>query len=266
MTARSRSPSRVSLAIVRSSPERRNQTTPAYYRPSYGKLTNLCAGHRARPVANKSNHTPCKVRAALPMLLESSDNGPRESPEGCSDPGLTRSASPVPCARAQLFSGRIPRVVLPPKPSRTRWCRHRDVPEPQETTIPPHFSAPFDREIGLQFTELSPDGARAQLEVTPKLLQPMGLVHGGVYCSMIESMASVAAYTWLATRGGGNVVGSQQQHRLPPLHRLRHGVRQGRTDPPGPEPAVVVGHHHRRRRPRGRPGAGAPAESGASRG
>jgi uncharacterized protein (TIGR00369 family) len=81
------------------------------------------------------------------------------------------------------------------------------VPEPQETIIPPHFSAPFDREIGLQFTELSPDGARAQLEVTPKLLQPMGLVHGGVYCSMIESMASVAAYTWLASRGGGNVVG-----------------------------------------------------------
>ncbi|EUA39389.1 putative esterase family protein [Mycobacterium avium subsp. avium 2285 (R)] len=79
--------------------------------------------------------------------------------------------------------------------------------EPQEAIIPPDFSAPFDREIGLQFTELSPDGARARLEVTPKLLQPMGLVHGGVYCSMIESMASVAAYTWLATRGGGNVVG-----------------------------------------------------------
>ncbi|OBF02380.1 esterase [Mycobacterium sp. ACS4054] len=73
--------------------------------------------------------------------------------------------------------------------------------------MPPDFTAPFDQEIGLQFTELSPDRARAQLEVTPKLLQPMGLVHGGVYCSIIESMASVAAYTWLATRGGGNVVG-----------------------------------------------------------
>lgn len=57
------------------------------------------------------------------------------------------------------------------------------------------------------FTELSPDGARAKLEVTPKLLQPMGIVHGGVYCSIIESMASVCAYTWLAAHGGGNVVG-----------------------------------------------------------
>ena len=83
-----------------------------------------------------------------------------------------------------------------------------NVPPPPEATIPPNSRAPFDSELGLQFTELGPDGARAQLEVTPKLLQPMGLVHGGVYCSMIESMASVAAYTWLNTSGiGGNVVG-----------------------------------------------------------
>jgi 1,4-dihydroxy-2-naphthoyl-CoA hydrolase len=57
------------------------------------------------------------------------------------------------------------------------------------------------------FTELSPDGARAQLEVQPKLRQPMGIVHGGVYCSMIESMASVAAWTWFNANGGGAVVG-----------------------------------------------------------
>ena len=68
------------------------------------------------------------------------------------------------------------------------------VPPPPEATLPPNFTAPFDTELGLQFTEVSPDGARAQLEVAPKLLQPMGLVHGGVYCSMVESMASVAAY------------------------------------------------------------------------
>jgi 1,4-dihydroxy-2-naphthoyl-CoA hydrolase len=76
-----------------------------------------------------------------------------------------------------------------------------------DAVIPPNFTAPFDTELGLRFTELSPDGARAQLEVTPKLLQPMGLVHGGVYCSMVETMASMSAFTWLATRGGGNVVG-----------------------------------------------------------
>ena len=76
-----------------------------------------------------------------------------------------------------------------------------------DSALPPGFEAPFDNEIGLVFTELSPDGARAQLEVQPKLLQPMGLVHGGVYCSMIESMASVAGYIWFNANGAGNVVG-----------------------------------------------------------
>ncbi|WP_328356715.1 PaaI family thioesterase [Mycobacterium sp. NBC_00419] len=69
------------------------------------------------------------------------------------------------------------------------------------------FDAPFDNQLGLTFTELTADGAKAQLEVAPKLLQPMGIVHGGVYCSIIESMASTSAYVWLAANGGGNVVG-----------------------------------------------------------
>jgi 1,4-dihydroxy-2-naphthoyl-CoA hydrolase len=76
-----------------------------------------------------------------------------------------------------------------------------------DSVIPAGFASPFDTELGLVFTELTPDGARARLEVQPKLLQPMGLVHGGVYCSIIESMASVAAWTWLNANGGGAVVG-----------------------------------------------------------
>jgi 1,4-dihydroxy-2-naphthoyl-CoA hydrolase len=76
-----------------------------------------------------------------------------------------------------------------------------------DSAIPPGFEAPFDNELGLVFTELNPDGARAHLEVLPKLLQPMGIVHGGVYCSMIESMASLAAWTWRNANGGGAVVG-----------------------------------------------------------
>jgi 1,4-dihydroxy-2-naphthoyl-CoA hydrolase len=72
----------------------------------------------------------------------------------------------------------------------------------------PMPEAPFDKELGLEFTEISPDRTRAQLDVAPKLLQPMGIVHGGVYCAMIESLASVAAYTWMAAKGGdGSVVG-----------------------------------------------------------
>ena len=67
--------------------------------------------------------------------------------------------------------------------------------------------APFDKELGLVFTEISPDRTRGPTRCRPKLLQPMGIVHGGVYCSIVESMASVAAYTWLSANGGGSVVG-----------------------------------------------------------
>lgn len=95
--------------------------------------------------------------------------------------------------------------------------------------MPVDFQAPFDNQLGLQFTELSPDGARAHLEVKPALLQPMGLVHGGVYCSMIESMASVSAYTWLAENGGGNVVGVNNNTDF--LRAISSGTVYGKAEP-----------------------------------
>ncbi len=65
----------------------------------------------------------------------------------------------------------------------------------------------FDNEIGLKFVDLSPDGGQAQLNITEKLLQPWGITHGGVYCTIIESLASVSAHIWLSEHGGGTVVG-----------------------------------------------------------
>jgi 1,4-dihydroxy-2-naphthoyl-CoA hydrolase len=105
-----------------------------------------------------------------------------------------------------------------------------DVPPQPDAILPPNFTAAFDSELGLQFTELNPDGARAHLEVTPKLLQPMGLVHGGVYCSMIESLASVAAYTWLNAGGlGGNVVGVNNNTDF--LRSISSGTVYGTAEP-----------------------------------
>ncbi|HYB80392.1 MAG TPA: PaaI family thioesterase [Mycobacterium sp.] len=101
---------------------------------------------------------------------------------------------------------------------------------PPDATLPPNFTAPFDSVLGLQYTDLSPDGVRARLEVKPELLQPMGLVHGGVYCSMIESMASVAAYTWLNTRGGGGkVVGVNNNTDF--LRSIGSGMVYGSAEP-----------------------------------
>ena len=62
---------------------------------------------------------------------------------------------------------------------------------------------PFDNEIGLVLSEFGPDGARGQLAVQPRLLQPTGIVHGGVYCSIVETLASVSAYAWLNRPDGG---------------------------------------------------------------
>lgn len=70
------------------------------------------------------------------------------------------------------------------------------------------MTAGFDDVLGLKILELTPDGGRAQLTLKDDLLQPWGIVHGGVYCSIIESLASTSAHTWLNAEGaGGTVVG-----------------------------------------------------------
>jgi len=59
----------------------------------------------------------------------------------------------------------------------------------------------FDSIIGFRFTSLSVDGAKAELELRPDLHQPYGIVHGGVYCAVIESMTSMSAAAWLGDDG-----------------------------------------------------------------
>ncbi len=59
----------------------------------------------------------------------------------------------------------------------------------------------FDGVLGLKYTDLSKDRARAELTIRPDLHQPAGITHGGVYCAVIESMASVAAGYWYGQQG-----------------------------------------------------------------
>ncbi|WP_461168136.1 PaaI family thioesterase [Tsukamurella serpentis] len=66
-------------------------------------------------------------------------------------------------------------------------------------------TAGFDRILGLEYTEVTADGVRARLELRPDLHQPFGITHGGVYCAVIESVASVSGVVWLG--GSGHVVG-----------------------------------------------------------
>jgi uncharacterized protein (TIGR00369 family) len=50
----------------------------------------------------------------------------------------------------------------------------------------------FDGLYGLELLDISDTDVHAQVTVREEIKQPMGLVHGGVYASMAESMASIA--------------------------------------------------------------------------
>ncbi len=50
----------------------------------------------------------------------------------------------------------------------------------------------FDRLYGLELLEVSAEQVSARVEVHDQLKQPAGLVHGGVYASIAESIASLA--------------------------------------------------------------------------
>ena len=67
-------------------------------------------------------------------------------------------------------------------------------------------AGPFADFIGIQIASASPDEVRAHWTVTDALLQPYGLVHGGVHCAVVETLASVAAAVWLGPEG--RVVGT----------------------------------------------------------
>jgi 1,4-dihydroxy-2-naphthoyl-CoA hydrolase len=59
----------------------------------------------------------------------------------------------------------------------------------------------FDRLYGLELTAFSDTEVRARLQVREEVTQPYGLIHGGVYASMAESMASLATALGVAEEG-----------------------------------------------------------------
>ena len=59
-----------------------------------------------------------------------------------------------------------------------------------DPVVPPERS--FDALYGLEVLESGPEVVRAQVRVRDEVRQPMGLVHGGVFASMAESITSMA--------------------------------------------------------------------------
>jgi uncharacterized protein (TIGR00369 family) len=65
----------------------------------------------------------------------------------------------------------------------------------------PHLAGTLDGTLGFETLELGDELARGRVVVEDRIKQPMGLVHGGVYAALAESLCSQA--TFMAVMGDG---------------------------------------------------------------
>jgi 1,4-dihydroxy-2-naphthoyl-CoA hydrolase len=77
--------------------------------------------------------------------------------------------------------------------------------DPPITTWP--VPGTLDAVLGFELVEANADRARARFEVSDRVKQPLGLVHGGAYASLAESLTS--ATTFMAVKDDGNIATGQ---------------------------------------------------------
>ena len=81
--------------------------------------------------------------------------------------------------------------------------------------------------LGLRLDEVTGDRVVITWDVTPALLQPYGVVHGGVHASVVETAASVGGAAWLGDRG--QVVGVNNSTDF--LRAVREGTLRAVAEP-----------------------------------
>jgi uncharacterized protein (TIGR00369 family) len=82
--------------------------------------------------------------------------------------------------------------------------------------------APFNELLGMTVDHLDPERVVVTLPVKPELLQPFGIVHGGVYCAMVETAVSYGA---VVAAEGAQMVGVSNHTDF--LRATRDGVLHG---------------------------------------
>jgi uncharacterized protein (TIGR00369 family) len=73
-----------------------------------------------------------------------------------------------------------------------------------------HGASPKDawtQALGLRFVQVTPARVLAYLDAGPQHHQPYGVLHGGVYCSIVEAVASYGAGTAALAQGQRGVLG-----------------------------------------------------------
>ncbi len=63
----------------------------------------------------------------------------------------------------------------------------------------------WDQHLGLRILEASRDQVVAEYDAGPRHHQPYGIVHGGVHCTVVETVCSTGAGMDAASRGCGVV-------------------------------------------------------------
>lgn len=83
----------------------------------------------------------------------------------------------------------------------------------------------LDAHLGVRYTQVADGRVRAELEVGDHLLQPAGLVNGGVLCSLAESVGSLAG----VVAAGAPVVGVNNSTDF--IEGVREGVIVAKATP-----------------------------------
>ncbi len=86
----------------------------------------------------------------------------------------------------------------------------------------------FARNLGMRFSRVNVDVVEAEVPVRDHLMQPYGMVHGGVYASIAESLCSVGAGVNVLSKGH-LVVGLDNHTSF--VHAVRSGTIFGRATP-----------------------------------
>jgi 1,4-dihydroxy-2-naphthoyl-CoA hydrolase len=92
----------------------------------------------------------------------------------------------------------------------------------------------FDRHYGLELLEMSDSEVRAQVLVGEHHKQPAGLVHGGLFASIAESIASIATGVTVLEQGNVAMGMSNSTSFLRPMtggtvHAHATRIHRGRT-------------------------------------
>lgn len=75
----------------------------------------------------------------------------------------------------------------------------------------------LDNLLGFEFLESSAESCRARFSVEDRVRQPFGLVHGGAYAALAETMVSLATHTAVSENGDFAVGQSNHTSFLRPV-------------------------------------------------